>query len=51
MLYVCARDVVDVTALWVTMSVSFCILYHVAVGDFVEACVSVLTCCECVCCM
>ena len=41
------------TALYVAMSVSFCFPHDVVVSVllFVEACVHVLRCCECVCCM
>ena len=43
------------TALKVAMSVSFCLPHPVAVSAFiiciVVACVLVLRCCECVCCM
>ena len=41
------------TALYVAMSVSFCLPHLVAVSAFiiVVACVLVLRCCECVCCM
>ena len=41
------------TTLYVVMGVSFCLPHPVAVSDllFEEACVPVLKCCECVCCM
>ena len=41
------------TALWVAMSISFCLPHPVAVSAFiiVEARVRVLRCCECVYCM
>ena len=40
-------------ALYVAMSVSFCLLHHVAVSAFImcSVCVLVLRCCECVGCM
>ena len=42
-----------ITALYVAMSVSFCLPHPVAVSAFrlVEVCVRVLRCCVCVCCM
>ena len=41
------------TALWVAISVSFCLSHLAAVSvlSFVVACVLVLRCCEYVCCM
>ena len=39
------------TALYVAMSVSFFLTHHVSVLPFGVACVLVLRCCECVCCM
>ena len=42
-----------ITALYVAMSVSFCLPYPVAVSVFIicRGCVRVQRCCECVCCM